>query len=277
MPPFTIMISVAIPEEYGPLKTIFSPSMTIKGKIPVYEAYLTLPDMSSKEGVLCRCVLVVTGMGPNFWFKYGPPIINRLRPDLLISMGFCGELTAPVNRSGLYLPTLFTPPPSGSCVHLPALSLTPPLAVLKALGPKGVTISKAISVPIYVPKSRIGCSSAVPLILDMESYFTALTASLFCLPFIPIRARTDGPEEEIPFDVNRLLDSSGFVSIRRVVFCLLERPQIAVSFLRYYRRSVKAARQLKDALTSVLSLPLRELISGGPPRVVKDSDYPGND
>ncbi|WP_177193456.1 hypothetical protein [Thermodesulforhabdus norvegica] len=275
--PPTILVSAAIPEEYRPLKTIFDTSRTILGNIPVYETYLTSHPKSSEENVCRHCVLVATGMGPNFWFRHGLRILNHLRPDLLISFGFCGELTASHSDSGLYIPTIFRPPGYHSSSPLPVLSLTLPSSVIKTLAAYGGTVCQAISVPVYVPKKFIATKDTAPSILDMESYFTALVASLFGLPFICLRAKTDGPDDEIPFEVNRLIDSSGFVSIRRVLSYAFGDPGVIVSFFRYFRRSAKAAAVLKEAVLAVLRLPLADLTSIEPPRIMGDSDQLAKD
>lgn len=236
--------------------------------LPMYEAYFADGVPSSRANANCRCVLIATGMGPMSWLRYGVNILPIISPDLLISFGFCGEIHTLSNLSRLYAPVIFRIPPLNTAIKsLPTLMAIPPIPTRQVLADHKTLISEVISTPIYIPKYSLpAIPYIVPTVVDMESYFMALTASIYRIPFLCIRAATDGPNDAIPFDVNRLLDNRGFVSMRRVLSVVAESPGLLHSFVRYFLRSRTAAYSLKKLLLDIIALPKPVLKSSAIPK-----------
>ncbi len=96
-------------------------------------------------------------------------------------------------------------------------------------------------------------------LMDMESYY----AVRFCferrIPFLAIRAVSDGLEDELDFDLGAISDDRGKVRVPRVLASVIRSPRLIKSYYHAWRRSRTAARSLGNFLARVLALPEKDL------------------
>lgn len=201
---------------------------------------------------------VPTGMGFRGAISHWQDIIGYVNPDLIVSFGFCGELFSS-GTGDLFLSCRFIPLPSNQFfrpVEHPLRS-----EILNFCASHGINIATSISTPVFIPKrnvmkliqnlfteheiARLAMSN---VIVDMESAIIANLAARDKIPVLSFRVSTDTCAEEIPFDVEELLDEKGFVSARKSFYILCKSPLLAKSFLRFW----KTSRQAAEKLTSVV-------------------------
>ena len=92
--------------------------------------------------------------------------------------------------------------------------------------------------------------------VDMETAGAALAAAERGIPWMAIRAVTDGPNDTLPLDFNALADAEGDVDRKRILRATLTHPWKIPALIRLGQRSTLAARNLAIFLETFLkSLP----------------------
>ncbi len=89
-------------------------------------------------------------------------------------------------------------------------------------------------------------------IVEMESFEVLLEAGAFSIRAVAIRAISDGADDNLPIDMNRILSEQGDVSIPRVVGQIARRPQSLPGLVRLGQRSRDAAEALAEYLDGYL-------------------------
>jgi adenosylhomocysteine nucleosidase len=84
--------------------------------------------------------------------------------------------------------------------------------------------------------------------VDMESFEIVLEAQAFGVPAIAIRAISDGVDEDLPLDMNRIFSDEGQLSIPRVVGQVALHPQSLPGLVKLGQQSKKAAGALAQFL-----------------------------
>ncbi len=238
------MLCSAIPQEYK--KLLFTDSWR-KFSLKDYYFY----SLESKDK---KIFLAPTGMGIRWIINHWQSILELIKPSVIVSFGFCGELRVSA-KSGLFVGTCFTSFPES-----PYLLEQPlPLHLQTFFAERKAHIAKIISVLSFIGKDKIPVPINQEIIVDMESFFLASLAYQKGIPFISIRATTDKAEEEIPFDVNKLLDTKGRVSIKRVALLVKEAPKHVFSFYKFWKKAEIASKKLTLLIRDLIALPPERL------------------
>jgi hypothetical protein len=95
--------------------------------------------------------------------------------------------------------------------------------------------------------------------MDMESYLVARFCSRNHIPFLSLRAISDGVSDEIDFDLTAISDNRGRVRIPLVLASVLRNPRLLRSYYLSWKRSQIAAKNLGKVLYSFLNLPIAEI------------------
>jgi adenosylhomocysteine nucleosidase len=90
--------------------------------------------------------------------------------------------------------------------------------------------------------------------VDMESAAIAAVCDELQMPYLIVRAISDGFDEDLPVDFNRCRDASGRVSSRRVVQAALARPRAFKGLLELKRRADLCAGNLAAFIRQLLPL-----------------------
>jgi adenosylhomocysteine nucleosidase len=123
---------------------------------------------------------------------------------------------------------------------------------------KNVRIGTAITVDGIVCKAtdkrRLAESVGVneTAWVDMESTAIAAVCDELQMPYLIVRAISDGFDEDLPVDFNRCRDASGRVSSRRVVQAALARPRAFKGLLQLKRRADLCAGNLASFIRQLL-------------------------
>lgn len=88
--------------------------------------------------------------------------------------------------------------------------------------------------------------------VDMETAGAVQAAEAVGVPWLAVRAITDGVADDMPFDFNALADADGNVDPRRVIRAALCRPWKIPALLRLGTNSWRAARNLAVFVEALL-------------------------
>jgi adenosylhomocysteine nucleosidase len=85
-------------------------------------------------------------------------------------------------------------------------------------------------------------------VVEMESFDVLLAAKEEGVPAVAIRGISDGADEDLPLDMEGVLDADGRVSIARVMGQAALRPRALPGLVRLGQQSKRAAEELADFL-----------------------------
>jgi adenosylhomocysteine nucleosidase len=252
MPKPLIGLVAAMPEEIAPfLKGNPARVRLGSGGLPFYRL----------EKATCTVHLVVAGMGPVNAATATRQLLTAGRPDLLVSIGFCGAVTAPaavgdlVAAARLYLFDQAGPSLRSGPLLVTDTGFTPHLE--RALHGMATRLFPGtfITTPVSIAKSRmvqlLPPGTPAP-VLEMESCYVAQIATAEGIPFAGIRAVSDDAAEELGFDITEFTDNNLRLKPTRVLFTVLKRPHLIPQLWRLARNARLAGRSLAIALTALL-------------------------
>ena len=211
-------------------------------------------------------VVALSGMGEAAARRAGATLMGRIRPQLLVSVGFGGALTPGLAAGDLVLGESFwhynpdtlelkAGPQPASPRPLPLLC-----GALKQAGLTAVTGS-VVTASRIIHKGRQGEPLAgLPRpVLDLETFALAELAAAQDLAFLSLRAITDGPAEEIPEFLHTAGEPGASYGVGAALRWLAADVRRLRDLLFLRRRGRSAARQLAWALTVLWPL----LLAGG--------------
>lgn len=221
---------------------------------------LGLPAWEFKVGE-GRGVVALSGMGWPVAHLAGERLLARCRPQILLSFGFGGALTPELAPGTIVLGESFWHyfPETGVLKRVPAPPPPRPLPeLIRHITKSGLSAcaGSLITTPFIINKSRQG-GALLRLnhpVLDLETSALAQVASAHGLPFVSLRAITDGATEEIPDFVAEAWKPGKKMGPRTAFTWLAADPRRAKDLLHLRRRSRLAAQQLAQALNLLLDL-----------------------
>jgi adenosylhomocysteine nucleosidase len=201
-------------------------------------------------------MVALSGMGAAAARRAGEILLDRCRPELLVSAGFGGALTPGLVAGDLVLGETFWhyDPETGELKPGPQPSLPRPLpflcGALKQAGLPAVTGS-LVTTSRIIHKGRQGgpLAGLGRPVLDLETGALAQLAATQGLAFLSLRAITDGPAEEIPEFLHTAGDPGASHGAGAALRWLAADFRRLGDLLFLWRRSRAAARQLARALT----------------------------
>ncbi|MDA8168877.1 MAG: hypothetical protein M0Z59_04150 [Nitrospiraceae bacterium] len=192
-----------------------------------------------------RIFFVQTGMGVKNAQRASEAVINRFRPDIMISAGFGGAIHAGTGR--------------GSLAHASKVLLFPEKDALEIPGASRIAqkldniADKTVFVTLsgWTGKDRLRGFLAhedAPAVCEMETYPIARASLQKGITFFALRSITDVADEDIPFDPAGISGKGGNVNLSRAILFFSLRPGLIPYMLRLRRASGLAASKLSQAL-----------------------------
>jgi len=201
-------------------------------------------------------VVALSGMGAAAARRAGEALLDRCRPELLVSVGFGGALTPGLAPGDLVLgETFWHYSPDTRELQPGAQPAAPrPLArlcgALKQGGLTAVTGSIVTTSRIIHKERQGGPLAGLPRpVLDLETGALAGLAAAQGLAFLSLRAITDGPGEEIPEFLHTAGDPGASLGAGAALRWLAADFRRLSDLLFLWRRSRAAAHRLAEALT----------------------------
>jgi adenosylhomocysteine nucleosidase len=243
-----IAIFAALPQEYRLFQKLTSNWRRISRKpAPVFQR------CSGDQ----ECFLVETGMGDTGIAEALRLALDWQPLDLILSTGFAGSLWEDPGVGRVVLATGFA---AAGDPLAPRLGLNPSPQLREFC--REHQVETAHLVTVRRPRAKALLREEVgniPAMVDMESAWAAQAAWRSGIPFLCLRAISDGPGAEIDWDLDLVTDGAGRVRAGRVVLAMLEKPALIGSFWTLWRSARQAARQLAPVLAALVELSSTEL------------------
>lgn len=245
-----IGIITAMPEETGALvRALRLTEKTRMGGRAVHQAQLSGHEL----------MIVEAGMSFTNATTAARQLISEMRPDLLISAGFCGGISAELQVGDVVVATgLMIVSESG--VH--EVHATIPAACrdfVSRQSDEGRRVFGGLfaTTTVIMQKTRLAAllPAGAPFpVVEMESAAIAQLAGENGIPFCGIRAVSDPFDEELGFSLDEFCDQQMRIRIPRVLATIVRKPRIIPQLLRLARNSRVAAGRLSQAVERFLSV-----------------------
>ncbi len=184
--------------------------------------------------------LAAGGHGQRLAARTAETALGYVRPDVVVSVGFCGALDPALQPGQVLVPTRIQVWGEGRCYDAVAPSDAP-------LPAAGTLVSCDHVVASVEEKSRLRSGGAVAV--DMEAAAVAAAAGAAKTAFCCVKAVTDLALEPLRVDFNAARDGDGRIRVGRVLAGAIRRPWTEVPELVWlYRRCRLAAERLGDFL-----------------------------
>lgn len=208
-----------------------------------------------RGNVDANIVVAKSGMGAKRACACAETLIARCNPRLLLIAGFCAGLTQEAAPGDLILADEAMDRTSGRR-YLPAPSL---LATAQAARPPGILLHTGRLLTATRIARTTGEKQAIrseweeATALDMETTGAVAAAEAAGIPWLAVRAVTDGLHDSLPFDFALWTDPrTGEVLRSRVAVAALTHPWKIPALIRLGARSTHAARRLALYLESLV-------------------------
>jgi adenosylhomocysteine nucleosidase len=227
-----VLVTLAVEPEFAPWRRRHSFRRVAAEAIPVYEAQLGAAELT----------VALTGMGV-LHAERAASILLSQRPEFCISGGLAGGLKREY-RVGHVLAARAVWSARDRSLFRSAESL-----VELAIGCGAVPVEKFWTseglVQTAQEKSRLGVEADA---VEMESAVVLAVAARSGVPAVAIRAVSDTVEMDLPYDVSRVLNARGQVSLPRALAQIAARPQRLPALVRLAWQSRRAAAALAEFL-----------------------------
>ena len=245
-----IGIITAMPEETAAIiRALGQTQKKISNSRTLYQA-----QMAGHEIVVAE-----SGMGFVNATTAARQLISELRPDLVISAGFCGGIAEGllvgdavvataltiVSEKGLQEVTVTIP----SCSH--------DYVSRQAAEGQRVYAGLFATTTAIMPKNRLAAllpADAPFPVVEMESAAIARLAGEKGIPFVGLRTVSDPSDEELGFSLDEFCDEQMRIRIPRVLLTIARKPRIIPQLIRLARNSRIAAASLSHAMERLLAV-----------------------
>jgi adenosylhomocysteine nucleosidase len=243
-----IGLITAMPEETGALLKLLGPAKRgTCGNLTTHRF-----ECSGHEITLCEA-----GMGFDNAASAAEAVIREVRPDMLLSAGFCGGVSPDLTVGDVVVARTVAivsdPLIEYVPVEIPAQCST--FVAVQAAEGKRVYGGLFASTPAIISKVRLAGLLPRELhhqVVEMESAAIAIVAVENGIPFAGIRSVSDPFDEELGFTLDEFCDNRMRIRISRVLFTILRKPRIIPQLLRLARNSSIAGGSLAQAVEQFL-------------------------
>lgn len=244
-----IVILTAMPEEMQAVRAVVEQAERLPGAgLKVWRGRAAGHDI----------VLVESGMGFANAARVAETVIGEMRPDMVVSAGFCGGISPHLQVADVVVATgLVVVADEGVDtveMDIPAVCRD---FVVRQTG-QGVRLFGGLfcSTPGIMAKKRL--ASLLPAdapypVVEMESAAIARVAAQSGIPFAAIRSVSDPADEELDFTLDEFCDSRMRIRPHRVLLTILRKPRIIPQLIRLAGNSRVAAKSLTRALRDFLA------------------------
>ncbi len=244
-----IAFMCAMPEEYRAVASHLDAPVTLS-----LGRYKACGGSTSCHDV----VLLETGMGFDNAARAAETVISNLRPDILISAGFCGGITPGLNVGAVVVATRIIIVSGDTVDEVPVEFAAAGLnfVVRQSQSAQPAFGGLFVSTPVISAKAaiaeRLPSGSKNP-VLEMESAAIAMIAAENGIPFVGIRSVSDPSSEELGFTLDEFCDNNKRIRIPRVLLTIVKKPHIIPQLFRLARNSKIAEASLTRAVKDFLA------------------------
>jgi nucleoside phosphorylase len=208
-----------------------------------------------------RGVAALSGVGESATRRVAAQLLTAGRPQVFLSVGFGGGLTAGVDPGAIIIGTSYWhySPKTGTVREVappPAPQSGADLANRLAAAGLPALAGSIVTAPSILAKAQHveAFQHLTYPVLDQETSAAAEVAASHRVAFLGVRAVTDAAGEEIPGFITQALDAHRTPGPRMALEWLARDPRRVVQLVHFWRRSTLAARNLARALEQLIPL-----------------------
>ena len=247
-----IILFAALPQEYGPFR-----KMTGRWRCICRKPFRTFELCSGGK----RVRLIETGMGGSCAEKASAWAFDRSVPDLIVSCGFAGSLGNGLDVGRVVSGETFCRATAEGLDDAAGRYVVASSADFVDFRQReGMIQARIVTAAGPVDKRLLGdrlCGG--PALLDMETFVFAKLAFGSGIPFVSVRAVSDGLHDDIGFDLADITGANGRILLSGVLSLVVRNPGVVRAFYASGKRSFKAAKAMGTVLAEFLSLPVVDL------------------
>lgn len=195
-----------------------------------------------------RVVIAEAGVGQTAAEQATEDLLALYQPQWLISAGFAGALCPEIRRGHLVMATQVADEQGhdlSTGVKLPS----PPQPGVH--GGRLLTVDRLVR---DVAERRTLAERYDAVACDMETLAVARACQRHRTRFLSVRIISDGVEDELPVEVQRLLDHKSLAGkLGAAASAIWNRPSSAKDFWRLHREALHASERLAQSLTAILA------------------------
>jgi nucleoside phosphorylase len=242
----------ALPQEYRRFQRLSGGWVCVRRRPPALFQRLQGQD---------EWLLAVTGMGAKLLARALDLVLAGAPLQGIVSMGFAGSLWEQFAVGQVVLAEHILHDAERAAVgRFQPLSAAHGAELLSFCAARGVKLARVVTCARPGDKEELARRyGAQPAVVDMESYYLAHSAVARGIPFVALRAVSDGLHDRIPFPLESIADAHGRVLLAKVVAAALHRPSLVPVFAGLGRRAGRAARRLAAVVAALLALSPEEL------------------
>ena len=204
-------------------------------------------------------VVVEAGMGFANATTAARQLISELRPDLVVSTGFCGGISAELRVGDIVVATALTIVSENGLKDVPVTIAAVSRNFVSLQADEGHRVFAGLfaSTTTIMQKSRLAAllpPDAPISVVEMESAAIALVAGESGIPFVGFRTVSDPFGEELSFSLDEFCDDRMRIRIPKVLFTIARRPRIIPQLIRLARNSRVAAASLSQTVERFLAV-----------------------
>jgi adenosylhomocysteine nucleosidase len=204
------------------------------------------------------CVLE-SGMGFDNAARAAETLLRTVRPDILISAGFCGGIAPDLGVGAVVLATRLVILSEDVVVEVPVEFAVAGSNFVSRQSVSDDHVFSSLFVSTQVITSKALIASLLPTdsphpVVEMESAAIAQIAAEKGIPFVGIRSVSDPAGEELGFSLNEFCDDQMRIRILLVLLTIFRKPRIIPQLVRLFRNSRIAGASLARAIEQFLAI-----------------------
>ncbi|MFM9115125.1 MAG: nucleoside phosphorylase [Planctomycetota bacterium] len=195
-----------------------------------------------------RIVIAEAGVGQTAAEQATEDLLALYQPQWLISAGFAGALRPEIRRGHLVMATQIADEMGHELSTGVKLPSTPQPGVH---GGRLLTVDRLVR---DAAERRLLAERYDAVACDMESLAVARVCQRQRTRFLSVRIISDAVEDELPAEVQRLLDHKSLAGkLGAAASAIWNRPSSAKDFWRLHREALQASERLAQSLTAILA------------------------
>jgi adenosylhomocysteine nucleosidase len=186
-------------------------------------------------------------------------LMGALRPDLVVSAGFCGGISAGLRVGDVVLATGLVIVSDQGLQEVPVTIATVSADFVSRQAAEGRRVFGGLFATTQAIMSKSRLAAMLPAdapypVVEMESAAIALLAGEKGIPFVGLRTVSDPFDEELGFSLDEFCDDRMRIRIPRVLLTIARKPRIISQLIRLAGNSRVAAASLTQAMERLLAV-----------------------
>lgn len=204
-------------------------------------------------------VIVEAGMGFNNAATAAEKLVQKVRPEMIFSVGFCGGVSTELQVGDIVMATGLTIVSERELEAVPVeiSAASRNFVVRESAEGRRVFGGLFASTPVVMQKkqlaARLPAEAPFPVV-EMESAAIAIIAVENGIPFVGMRTVSDPFDEELGFSLDEFCDDRMRIRIPRVLLTIARKPRIIPQLIRLARNSRIAGASLSQAVERFLAV-----------------------